>query len=528
MRGVEQRSMSLEPLTPTSFLRRSAVVFASRVAVIDGQLRLTYAELWERSRRLAGALEAAGVEAGDRVAVVGSNSQLALLAHYGVPLAKAVLVPLNVRLTAAELAFNLEHSGARLILCDRELEELATAAAGLVPAPAPRVVAEDELEQLLTRAPLVERRPDDERELLSINYTSGTTGSPKGVMYHHRGAYLQSLAIAMHNGLGPRSAFLWIVPMFHCHGWCLTWGVTAAGATHVCQRRVDPGEMWRAIQQLGFTHLAAAPTVLTALADHPSAAPIEPGRETVRVVTGGAPPSPTLLTDLGELGIEVTHAYGLTETFGPIMLCDWNPDWDGLGAAEQARLKARQGVNNLIAEAPRVVDESGADTPRDGETMGELVLRGNDLMLGYYRNEEVSAAAELDGWFRTGDMGVMHPDGYVELRDRSKDVIVSGGENITSVEIEQAIVSHPAVSEVAVVSVPDPRWGERPAAFVTLKDGATATDDEIVAHVRDRLASFKVPRDVHFVAELPKTSTGKIRKYTLREEAWSGHERNIG
>lgn len=526
MKAVEQSAMSVEPLTPTAFLRRSATVFASRLALVDDELRFTYAELWERAQRLAGALETEGVRPGERVALLGSNSQLALLAHYGVPLANAVLVPLNVRLTAAELAFNLDHSEARTLLCDRELKDLAEAAVAASET-RPRVVAEDELEGLLAAAALVERRPGDERDLLSINYTSGTTGRPKGVMYHHRGAYLQALAMAFHNGLGPRSAFLWIVPMFHCHGWCFTWGVTAAGATHICHRRVDAGQMWDAIEQLGVTHFAAAPTVLTALADHPRAKEID-GAVAIKAVTGGAPPSPTLLADLGELGIEVTHAYGLTETFGPVMLCDWNPAWNRLPPAERAGLKARQGVNNVIAESPRVVDQTGADTPRDGETMGELILRGNDLMLGYYRNAEETAAAQLDGWFRTGDMGVMHADGYVELRDRSKDVIVSGGENITSVEIEQAIVSHPAVSEVAVIAVPDERWGERPAAYVALKGGATASEGDIVEHARDRLASFKVPREIHFVKELPKTSTGKIRKYELREAAWAGEARKIG
>jgi fatty-acyl-CoA synthase len=345
-------------------------------------------------------------------------------------------------------------------------------------------------------------------------------------MYHHRGAYLQALAKAFHNGLGPRSAFLWVVPMFHCNGWCLTWGVTAAGGVHICQRTVEPGEIWNKIQTHDVTHFGAAPTVLTALVNHPAAERVA-GR-IIRVVTGGAPPSPTLLAQLSELGIEVTHAYGLTETFGPVMLCDWHPEWDALDPAESARVKARQGVNNVIAESPRIVDDAGVDVPSDGATIGELVLRGNDVMLGYYRDPEATAAAQQDGWFRTGDLGVMHPDGYVELRDRRKDVIISGGENITSVEVEQAIGTHPAVLEAAVVAVPDDRWGERPAAFVTLKPGESLDADALIAHVRERLASFKAPRDVFFVDELPKTSTGKVQKFALRDQMWAGRERKIG
>jgi fatty-acyl-CoA synthase len=522
----QARERSFEPLTPVAFLRRSADVFGSKLALVDGTRRLTYVELWDRSRQLAGLLRSEGVEPGDSVAVLGSNSQLGLMAHYGVPLAGAVLVPLNVRLTPGELAYNLSHSGARLLLCDEQLEALADEASAAAETH-PRVIREQDLDTQLARATMIEHIPSDERELLSINYTSGTTGRPKGVMYHHRGAYLQSLAMAFHNGLRADSVFLWIVPMFHCHGWCFTWGVTAAGATHICQRSVDPAEVWQAIERLGVTHFAAAPTVLTSLAHHPDARPVGHGRS-VSVVTGGAPPSPTLLSDLSKLGVEVTHAYGLTETFGPVMLCEWKPEWNQLPPSEQAQRKARQGVNNVIAQAPRIVDESGEDVPSDGETMGELLLRGNDVMLGYYRDEPATEAAHRDRWFRTGDLGVMHPDGYVELRDRSKDVIISGGENITSVEIEQAIVSHPAVLEVAVIGVPDEKWGERPAAYVTLKPGADASTSAISEHARARLASFKVPREIQIVKELPKTSTGKIRKYALRDAAWANRERQIG
>jgi fatty-acyl-CoA synthase len=519
---------SFEPLTPTAFLRRSARVYAERLAVVDGESRWTYAELWERARRLAGVLAETGLAPGDRVAVLGMNSELLLTAHYGVPLAGGVLVALNVRLSEAELAAILDHSGAELLLCDAELVALAEAARQAAGGSSIRVLDEEAVEKRLSEAEPLEVRTRDELGLLALNYTSGTTGRPKGVMYHHRGAYLQALAMAFHARLQPGSVFLWVVPMFHCNGWCFTWGATAAGVTHICQRRVDARAIWAAIADHGVTHFGAAPTVLTAVAEHPAATK-RPGHTGIHVITGGAPPSPTLLARLAELGIEVTHAYGLTETFGPVMLCDWHPEWDALSDEERARHKARQGVGNVIAESPRVIDEQGNDVPADGETIGELVLRGNDLMLGYYRDAEATeAAATPDGWLRTGDIGVMHRDGYVELRDRTKDVIVSGGENITSVEVERALVSHPAVLEAAVVAVPDDRWGERPGAWVTLKPGTDVTTDTLLEHVRQKIARFKVPRDVTIVSELPKTSTGKIQKYLLREQAWAGRARRIG
>jgi fatty-acyl-CoA synthase len=365
----------------------------------------------------------------------------------------------------------------------------------------------------------------DERGLLAINYTSGTTGRPKGVMYHHRGAYLQALAVALHARLDPGSVFLWTLPMFHCNGWCFTWGVTAAGGVHRCLRRVEPAAVWTAIREGGVTHFNGAPTVLIALAHHPMAE-AGPAPRRVRVCTGGAPPSPTLLARMERLGMDVTHLYGLTETYGPSLLCEWRPEWDGLPAEERALIKARQGVGTVVADRARVVDGKGADVPADGETMGEVALRGNSVMLGYFGDPAATAAAAPDGWLRTGDLGVMHADGYVELRDRAKDVIVSGGENIASIEVEQAIMSHPAVLEAAVVAIPDERWGEVPAAHVTLKEGAAATEAEIVEHVRARLAGFKAPRRVEF-GPLPKSSTGKIQKFALRDRAWAGRDRKI-
>jgi fatty-acyl-CoA synthase len=506
--------LSFEPLTPTSFLARSAIVHDERVAVVDASLELTYGELRRRTTRLAGALEGLGVPAGGRVAVLAPNSHVMLEAHYGVPLARAVLVALNLRLSAGELGYILDHSGASVLVCDDALSALAREALA-ASAGDTRLVTDTEYERLLESSPEAWGAVDDERGLLAINYTSGTTGRPKGVMYHHRGAYLQALAMAFHARLEPASVFLWTLPMFHCNGWCFTWAVTAAGARHVCLRRPDPEVIWQLIDEAGVTHLNAAPTVLIDMASHPAA---HPPRRPLRIATGGAPPSPALLERFAGLGIEITHLYGLTETFGPIVICDWKPEWDEQGAERRARLKARQGVGNVIAQAARVVADDGSDVPADGETLGEIALRGNDVMLGYYRDAEATTAAAPDGWFRTGDLGVMHPDGYVELRDRLKDVIISGGENIASVEVEQAIASHPAVLEVAVVARRDERFGERPIAFVRLVPGSDAGEAEIVEHVRARLAHFKAPSEVIVRDELPRTATGKVQKYVLREQ----------
>jgi fatty-acyl-CoA synthase len=506
--------LSFEPLTPTSFLARSALVHGERLAAVDGSLELTYAELRGRAARLAGALGGLGVQEGGRVAVLAPNSHLMLEAHYGVPLARAVLVALNTRLSARELGYILDHSGASVLLCDDGLTGLARQALAASTGNA-RLVGESEYERLLQESPEAWGTVEDERQLLTINYTSGTTGRPKGVMYHHRGAYLQALAMAFHSRLDPASVFLWTLPMFHCNGWCFTWAVTAAGARHVCLPRADAEVIWRLIDGAGVTHLNAAPTVLIDMASHPAA---HRPRRALRIATGGAPPSPALLGRFADLGIEITHLYGLTESFGPVVICDWKPEWDELGAEQRAQLKARQGVGNVIAQAVRVVAEDGTDVAADGQSLGEIALRGNDLMLGYYRDPEATDAAAPDGWFRTGDLGVMHPDGYVELRDRLKDVIISGGENIASVEVEQAIASHPDVLEVAVVARPDARFGERPVAFVRLVPGSDAGEAQIVAHVRARLAHFKAPSEVIVRDELPRTATGKVQKYVLREQ----------
>ena len=507
------------PLTPVSFLDRSAKVFEHRTAVVDGDLRLTYAEFDERADRLAGAVAAFGVEPGDRVALLAPNSHVLLEAHYGVPRAGAVLVALNNRLSPSELAYIVGHSGARLLIADEIYADAVSAIVAENPEVVPVVAGNGsgDYEDRLAAAPRMRLAVTDEAAPISINYTSGTTGRPKGVMYHHRGAYLQALAMAFHSRLDAATGFLWTLPMFHCNGWCFTWAVTAAGGTHLCLRRVETGEIWRSIRAGEVSHFNAAPTILTMLARHEEAG-AGPAPRPISVATGGAPPSPTLLEEMAALNIDVTHLYGLTETFGPVTLCEWLPEWSDLPIHEQAVIKARQGVGNVISDPMRIVDPSGRDVPADAETMGEVAIRGNNLMKGYYRDDEASGEAIPDGWFRTGDLGVMHPDGYVELRDRAKDIIISGGENISSIEVEQVIVSHPAVSEAAVVAAPDDLWGEIPVAFVDLRPGAELSGDDVVSHVRERLAHFKAPKHV-VMEELPKTSTGKVQKFVLRERA---------
>jgi acyl-CoA synthetase (AMP-forming)/AMP-acid ligase II len=499
------------PLTPAAFLDRSAAVFAERVAVVDGDVRLTYAGLADRCGRLVSALAAAGVEAGDRVAALCANSHLMLELHHAVPARGAVLVSVNIRLSHDEMRYVLEHSGARLLVATAELEPQARALAGDLGLD---LVVEAEYDAWLagTSPDPADRVGVDERDLLALNYTSGTTGRPKGVMYHHRGAYLQAVAMAYHARLGPGARYLWTLPMFHCNGWCFTWAVTAAGGTHLCLRTVEPGEIWRQLRDEGVTHFSGAPTVLAMVAADPAAIALE---HRVHVDVGGAPPSPALIGRLGPLGLDVTHLYGLTETFGPIAINEWQPEWDDLGTDERDRLRARQGIGNIVARPLRVLDADGRDVPADGETVGELAARGNDVMLGYYRDDEATAAVTRSGCFLTGDLAVTHPDGYVEIRDRRKDVIISGGENIASVEVERVLDAHPAVLECAVVGAPDEKWGEVPVAFVTLRDGADLDAEELREFVRARIAGFKVPRRIEFVA-LPRTSTGKIRKNVLR------------
>jgi fatty-acyl-CoA synthase len=506
------RAVHVTRLTPVSFLERSAAAFPNRIAVVDGDRRLTWDELRERCRRLAVALQESGIERGDRVAFLSPNTTELLEAHFGVPAAGGVLVAINTRLTSDEIAYILGHSGASALVVDESLAHLVQGA------PVERVLVcggAGDYEEFLASAP--EGEPEDrlesEDDTISINYTSGTTGRPKGVMYTHRGAYLNALAEATHARLDSRSVYLWTLPMFHCNGWCFPWAVTAVGATHVCLRKVEPSVVWSMLEEERVTHMNGAPTVLVMLTSDSAAHRLQ---RPVLVTTAGAPPPPTVIERTEALGFEINHVYGLTETYGPITICEWNPDWDEFGVEERARLKARQGLCMLTAEPVRVVDSEMNDVPADGMTMGEVVMRGNNVMKGYFDDEAATEDAFRGGWFHSGDLGVMHPDGYIELRDRAKDIIISGGENISTIEVERALVRHRDVLEAAVVAIPDEKWGERPKAFVTLRPGATVTEDELIAFSRESLAGFKVPREVEF-GDLPKTSTGKIKKYELRD-----------
>jgi fatty-acyl-CoA synthase len=511
------RSHCRDELTPALFLARSARVYPTRTAVIDEDRTLTYAEFAARADALGRALRDLGIEPGERVAVLAPNRCELLEAHFGVPACGAVLCALNTRLAGAEIAHILEHSGSKLVLCDPDLRHL-------VPDGLPAIELGHAYEVLLagaTDTPLA-AWPVHEEQPISVNYTSGTTGRPKGVLYSHRGAYLAALENVLETGLDANSRYLWTLPLFHCNGWTYPWAVTAAGATHVCLRRVDPARVWRELRG-GITHLCAAPTVLVSLYSHPDAARLE---HPLTITAAGAPPSPTVIARMEALGAEIVHVYGLTETYGPFSVCAWPGEWDALPDEERHRLKARQGVPPIIGGGVRVLDAEGSDVPADGLTQGEIALRGNGVMLGYLDDPEATARACADGWFHSGDGAVMHPDGYVEIRDRLKDVIVSGGENISSVEVEQAIVRHPSVLEAAVIGIPDDHWGERPKAFVTLADGATADADELIAFCRDQLAHYKCPDSIEF-GSLPKTSTGKVQKVVLREREWAGREKRV-
>jgi fatty-acyl-CoA synthase len=519
-------------LTPLMFLERSADVFGDRVAAVHGDRHETYAELARHATRLANALTASALAPGDRVAYLLPNLPELLAAHFGVPLAHQVLVAINTRLSGPEIATILGHSGARVLVADPDLlRPVASHLEGIVetlvvvgdPGGFPGAIGYDEF---LGRGGDQPRpwRVDDEDRVISINYTSGTTGRPKGVMYTHRGAHLNALAEVIHSRHGSETVYLWTLPMFHCNGWCTAWGVTAVGGRHVCLRAVDPAEVWRLIETESVTHFNAAPTVLISLVNHPSARPFP---RPVTVTTAGAPPSPTIIGELESLGARIVHVYGLTETYGPYTVCEWRPEWADHSLEQRARLLARQGVAFVGAEPVRVVDADLNDVPRDGVTLGEVVMRGNNVMAGYFADPEATDHAFRGGWFHSGDLGVHHPDGYIELRDRSKDIIISGGENISTIEVEQAIAGHPAVLECAVVAMPHERWGERPKAFVVLRPGVSVAPADIVAHVRERLAHFKAPDEVEIVDTLPKTSTGKIQKYVLREALWAGHDKRI-
>ncbi len=514
-------TVNRQELSPVHFLERSGTVHADRIAVIDGDASITWREFRARARRFASALRASGLHKGDRVAFLSFNAEPLLLAHFAVPMAGGVLVAINARWSADEIAYVVDHSGASRVFFARELEARLAGA----PASVTRTDTGDGLESLMATGcddPL-ESWLDDETGPISINYSSGTTGKPKGVVYHHRGATLDALAVVIDHHLTRESVYAWTLPMFHCNGWTFPWALAAVGATSVCLPRVDPARLWGLFDE-GVTHFCAAPTVLIMLANDPAAHALE---RPVRAIAGGAPPSPTLIARLEALGFDLDHTYGLTETYGPFAINVPAPDDAERGEDERAIAKARQGFVNVCAGEMRVVDDAMRDVPRDGWTLGEVVMRGNAIMTGYYRDPERTADAFAGGWFHTGDLGVVHPDGAVELRDRKKDIIVSGGENIGTIEVEQAVASHPAVEECAVIAVPDDTWGEVPKAFVTVKPGMNLSADEVMAHCRSRLAHFKAPRAVEF-GPLPKTSTGKIQKFVLREREWKGRSRRIG
>ena len=516
-------------LNPVEFLHRAAYMYPDNVAVVHGQRRYSYSELAERSWRLANALRSAGLAKGERVATLLFNSPAMLEAHFGVPAAGGVLVAVNNRLSSAEVGYILQHSGARYLLLDTALaavtEPLDLAGVTVIRCDDTGVPPDPYEEFLAGASPA---RPaswlEHEEETISINYTSGTTGRPKGVQYTYRGAYLNALSEVIVAGLGTDSAYLWTLPMFHCNGWCFPWAVTAVAARHVTIRAVDAGLIWELIDGEGITHYNGAPTVQLMVVNHPRAHRLE---RPVTAMVAAAPPSPTLLARMSELNFRVVHVYGLTETYGPITVCPEQEGWRELPAEQRARSLARQGQAYPSADLVRVVDEQMNDVPQDGATMGEVVMRGNNVMSGYYDDEAATATAFAGGWFHSGDLAVWHPDGNIELRDRGKDIIISGGENISSIEVEQAIAAHPAVLECAVVGIPHPHWGERPKAFVTLNEGAAATPEEIIAFCRERLAHYKCPDSIEF-GPLPKTSTGKTQKFVLRQREWADQDTQVG
>ncbi len=515
-------------LNPVDFLRRAAYLYPEKIAVVDEERRYSYGQLAKRSWRLANALRSAGLRKGDRVATLLFNSAPMLEAHFGVPAAGGILVAINNRLASPEVEYILRHSGARFVLIDVELEPLLAplALSDVTVIPWDRGDTEDGYEQFLAAAPgeMPDSWLEDEEETISINYTSGTTGQPKGVQYTYRGAYLNALSEVIVAGMSHESVYLWTLPMFHCNGWCFPWAVTAVGATHVALRAVDPDLVWQLIDEEGVTHYNGAPTVHLMIINHPNAHRLE---RQVTAMVAASPPSPTLLARMAELNFRIVHVYGLTETYGPITMCPAQEWWQELPVQQRAKLLARQGQAYPSADLIRVVDQDMHDIAQDAETMGEVVMRGNNVMSGYFADQAATEKAFRGGWFHSGDLAAWHPDGNIELRDRSKDIIISGGENISSIEVEQTISAHPAVLECAVIGIPHERWGERPKAFVTLNGESVATPEEIIAFCRERLAHYKCPDAIEF-GPLPKTSTGKVQKFALREREWTGRETRVG
>ena len=530
--GLGKNAANFTPLTPLSFIERTARVFPDHTAVVHGETQRSWTETYHRCIKLASALNRRGINKGDTVAVMLPNVPASLEAHFGVPMCGAVLNTLNIRLDAKTIAFILDHGEAEVLLTDKEFAPIVNEALSLCKAK-PLVIDVDDalapdgelLGEIEYEAFLAEgntgydwQYPENEWDAISLNYTSGTTGNPKGVVYHHRGAALNSLGNITAWAMPQRPKYLWTLPMFHCNGWCFPWTVTALAGTHICLRRTEPGPIYQSIIDHQVTHMCGAPIVMGMLVNA-SSQEQKTLPHSVKILTAGAAPPSAILEQIETLGFDVTHAYGLTECYGPGVVSEWHPEWDELPTAEKAAKKARQGVPYLVMQDLTVMDpETMQKTPADAQTMGEIFMRGNNLMKGYLKNETATEKAFLGGWFHTGDLGVMHPDGYIELKDRSKDIIISGGENISTIEVEGVLYQHPAVAEAAVVAKPDEKWGETPCAFVALKEEAESSEEELIQFCRDNLAHFKCPKKIVFT-ELPKTATGKIQKFILRERA---------
>ena len=529
--GLEKGEANYKGLSPLSFLKRSAHVYPQKVAVIHGARQYTYAQFNERCRRLASALAARGIGPGDTVSILAPNIPEMLECHYAVPMLGAVLNAINIRLDATTVAFILEHGEAKAVLIDKQFSSVMAEALSQINAsplvvdiddalaPDGASIGETDYENFIAGGDpdFAWESPEDEWTTIALNYTSGTTGNPKGVLYHHRGAYLNAIGNAMTMGVTARSHYLWTLPMFHCNGWTFTWGVTAVGGTHICLRDVDPVKIFPLIEEHKVTHMCGAPVVLTALIHAPEDVQRRVDH-TIDIATGGAAPPSAVIAGMEALGFRVTHLYGMTECYGPSTVCVTQPGWEDLPLEERSLLMARQGVNYMTLEDQAILDpDTMQPVPADGETMGELMLKGNTVMKGYLKNLEATEAALRGDWLHTGDLGVMHPDGYIEIKDRSKDIIISGGENISSLEVEEALYRHPEVMEAAVVAAPHEKWGETPCAFVALKpDGASVSERDIIDYCRENMAHYKCPTKVVF-GDLPKTSTGKIQKFVLRE-----------